>query len=161
MLVLEPDDWQLWRRLRLAALAEAPRAFGATLAEWQGAGDREERWRGRLAIPDSRNLVAVVEGEPLGMASGVPAEAPGAVELISMWVGPEARGLGVGALLIAEVEEWARGAGATTLKLSVRPDNAAALALYTRCGFGHTAEPGELLPDGSRELVMAKPLGVG
>lgn len=45
--------------------------------------------------------------------------------------------------------------------LSVRPDNTAALALYTRCGFGHTAEPGELLPDGSRELVMAKPLGVG
>jgi hypothetical protein len=49
---LESDDWRLWRELRLGALAEAPHAFGSTLAEWQGPGDREERWRSRLSIPD-------------------------------------------------------------------------------------------------------------
>jgi hypothetical protein len=33
----------------VAALAEAPGAFGSTLAEWTGPGDTEQRWRGRLA----------------------------------------------------------------------------------------------------------------
>jgi len=52
------------------------------LAEWQGAGDRAERWRARLEIPDSHNVVAVLDGRPVGMVSGVPlaAEADGASE---------------------------------------------------------------------------------
>ncbi|MDQ0994414.1 GNAT family N-acetyltransferase [Streptomyces sp. V3I7] len=158
---LEPDDWQLWRALRLAALAEAPYAYGTRLADWQGEGDREERWRDRLAIPGSLNLVAVRAGEPVGMASGVPAERrPDAVELISMWVSPAARGQGAGGLLIREVARWAAAEkGATTLLLSVMPDNRAALALYERHGFKDTGEPGDLLPDGvRRDVVMAKDL---
>jgi ribosomal protein S18 acetylase RimI-like enzyme len=156
--VLEPDDWRLWRELRLAALAEAPYAFGSALADWQGEGDREERWRGRLSLPGC-HLIAVLDGQPAGMASGVPDGSPGAVELISMWVSPAARGRGVGDALIGAVERWARQHGARTLRLSVMPGNAAALALYGRSGFTHTGEPGALLADGlRRELVMAKPL---
>ncbi|MFD0888199.1 GNAT family N-acetyltransferase, partial [Streptosporangium algeriense] len=65
--VLGADDWPLWRELRLAALAEAPAAFGAKLADWQGEGDREDRWRGRLEIPGSHNVVAVLDGVPAGI----------------------------------------------------------------------------------------------
>jgi hypothetical protein len=89
--VLSPDDWQVWRRLRLAALAEAPYAFGSRLADWQGEGDRAERWRDRLALPGSYNVVALLDEQPVGMASGVPADELGVVELISMWVSPPAR----------------------------------------------------------------------
>lgn len=159
---LGPDDWQAWRELRLAALAEAPYAFGSTLAEWQGEGDREERWRGRLTIPGSHNVVAVGgEGaRAVGMASGVPDESPDAVELISMWVSPAVRGHGVGDRLIGEIVAWAVERGARTLRLSVMPDNRAALALYERHGFTETGEPGDLLSDGvRRELIMAKALG--
>ncbi|MEU8587563.1 GNAT family N-acetyltransferase [Streptomyces sp. NPDC048664] len=158
---LSPDEWPVWRELRLAALAEAPYAFGSTLAEWQGENDREERWRARLAIPGSYNVVAVgAGGRALGMASGVPDERPGAAEVISMWVGPEARGHGVGDLLVGEIARWAAADGnATSLRLSVMPDNRAAIALYERHGFRDTGEPGDLLPDGvRRELVMAKAL---
>jgi len=51
------DDWFLWRKLRLQALEEAPYAFSSTLADRQGQGDTEARWRGRLSnVP--LNIVA-------------------------------------------------------------------------------------------------------
>ncbi|WP_431960128.1 N-acetyltransferase family protein [Actinacidiphila sp. bgisy160] len=157
--VLTPDDWPLWRELRLAALADAPHAFGARLADWQGDGDREERWRDRLALAGSYNLVALVDGRPRGMASGVPGERPDTARLISMWVAGEARGRGVADLLIRAVEEWAAGtAGAASLHLAVAEGNAPATALYTRNGFVDAGESGEVMPDGRAERVMTKPI---
>lgn len=154
--VLTQDDWRIWRELRLAALAEAPQAFGSRLADWQGQGDQEERWRGRLSIPGSYNVVALVDGRPAGMASGIPDDEPGVAALISMWVSPAARGRGVGDRLVAGVEQWARQAGAGVLKLCVYEGNTNAQALYRRAGF---ADTGERLADGDRrEMVMRKPL---
>ena len=155
---LTPDDWRTWRRLRLAALAEAPYAFGSRLDDWQGDGDREERWRARLGIPGSFNVVAVLDGEPAGLASGVPA-GEGVAELISMWVSPVARGHGVGDHLVRAVARWAGQAGAGVLRLAVVPGNENAAALYRRNGFHLTGELGDLMPDGvRREHIMAKDL---
>jgi GNAT superfamily N-acetyltransferase len=163
--VLTPDDWPLWRQLRLAALAEAPYAFGSVLADWQGEGDREERWRERLERAGSHNMIALLDGRPVGMSSGVPADddepdvSGRAAELVSMWVTPEARGRGVADRLIDEVESWARRGGATRLQLAVADGNGRAAAVYRRLGFADTGEPGELMADGiRRETVMAKPL---
>lgn len=157
---LTPDDWAIWRHLRLAALVEAPFAFGSQLADWQGEGDTEERWRGRLEIPGSHNVVAVLDDQPVGMASGVPAADYSVVELISMWVAPIARRLGAGAALVQEIERWGRrGIGAQVLRLDVADGNAAAAGLYQRHGFAYTGELGDLMPDGvRRERVMAKPI---
>ena len=156
---LSPDGWAIWRILRLAALAEAPYAFGSQLADWQGKGDREDRWRSRLSIPGSYNVVAVVHDQPVGMASGVLAADDGGVELISMWVVPTARGRGVGEGLVREVERWARSVGARVLYLDVAEDNSAASGLYQRNGFSYTGEQGELMADGvRRERVMTKKL---
>ena len=159
--VLTPDDWRTWRRLRLAALAEAPYAFSSRLADWQGDGDREERWRARLGIPGAFNVVAALDGEPAGLASGVPA-GEGAAELISMWVSPVARGHGVGDHLVQAVARWAGQAGAGVLRLAVVPGNENAAALYRRNGFHLTGELGDLMPDGvHREHIMAKDLSSG
>lgn len=159
ILALTPDDWATWRHLRLAALGEAPSAFGSQLADWQGDGDAEERWRSRLGIPGSHNVVAMLDDDAAGMASGVPTSHVGTVELISMWVTPEARGRGVGDALIGEIERWARSVGARVLRLSVAEHNAAAASLYQRHGFRYTGEWGDLMPDGiNREQVMEKAL---
>ncbi|MGW3630363.1 N-acetyltransferase family protein [Streptomyces sp. NPDC005122] len=156
---LTSDDWPLWRELRLAALAEAPYAFGSTLADWQGSGDREERWRGRLSIPGARDLVALLDGLPAGMVSAVPGEDAENLELISLWVDPTARGRSVGEYLIQAVVRWGAERGARTLRLSVMPGNRRAIALYERHGFTDTGEPGDPLSDGvGTERVMARSL---
>jgi ribosomal protein S18 acetylase RimI-like enzyme len=154
---LTVEDWPLWRRLRLAALAEAPYAFGATLAQWQGDDDREQRWRDRLAV--AYNLVALVGDEPVGMVSGMPA-GDGVVELISMWVAPAARGRGVGELLVGGVLSWAAGYGAHTVRLSVFEGNTAAEGLYRRTGFRPTGEVIEQATGDRvrREVVLARPV---
>ncbi|MGQ5260022.1 GNAT family N-acetyltransferase [Micromonospora sp. ZYX-F-536] len=157
--VLTPHEWPTWRELRLAALTEAPDAFGARLSDWQGDGDREERWRNRLSIPGSHNLVAVLDGRPVGMASGVPTPDPLVMELISMWVCPEARGHGVGHRLVDAVAQWAKELGAHQVRLNVAPHNTAATTLYRRSGFTPTNELGDLLPSGAGHAqVMTRQL---
>jgi ribosomal protein S18 acetylase RimI-like enzyme len=156
---LPPDDWSVWRALRLAALADAPAAFSSQLADWQGDGDQEDRWRDRLSIPGSHNILAVLDGQPVGMASGMPTGDPGVVGLISMWVAPQARRRGVGEALVREIERWARSVGARAVRLDVADGNRAAAELYERTGFAYTGELGDVMPDGvRRERVMAKQL---
>jgi ribosomal protein S18 acetylase RimI-like enzyme len=157
--VLNPDDWVIWRQLRLAALTEAPYAFGSRLADWQGEGDNEERWRGRLGIAGSRNIAAMLHDRTVGMASGVPTSQHDVVELISMWVAPAVRGRGVGDALMRDIEGWARSRGARVLRLNVAEDNVEAAALYQRHGFGYTGEWGDPMADGGRrQHVMEKRL---
>jgi ribosomal protein S18 acetylase RimI-like enzyme len=159
MRVLAENDWKVWRELRLAALTEAPYAFGSRLADWQGDGDGEQRWRDRLSVPGSYNVVALLDGQPVGMASGVPTDQDGVVELISMYVTPAGRGRGVGDHLLHAVERWAQQVEAEALRLAVAEGNRNAIALYERNGFHDTGEPGDLMPDGiRREHIMTKRL---
>jgi GNAT superfamily N-acetyltransferase len=128
------DDWRLWRELRLEALREAPYAFSSTLADWQGDGDTEQRWRARLtSVPF--NVVAYFDDAAAGIVSGTAPDAENTVELISMWVAPFARGRGIGDLLVAAVTEWARGERADNVALAVVDSNDRAATLYARHGF--------------------------
>jgi len=128
------DDWPLWRSLRLQALEEAPYAFSSRLADWQGHGDTEARWRGRVSdVP--LNIVAERQETAVGMASGTAPNPDGSVELISMWVAPFARGRGVGDALLKAVIEWAREQEASRVALGVLEGNEHAAAFYHRHGF--------------------------
>ena len=130
---ISADDWRAWREFRLEALREAPSAFGSTLAQWQGDGDTEARWRARLNdVPF--NAIAEIDGTAAGIASGTALSPDGAVELISMWVAPFARGRGVGDALID----------------AVVPQNAYAIALYSRHGFIPDG-----IADGELNMVLA------
>ena len=87
-------------------------------------------------------------------------EAPGLVELISMFVRPQARGHGVGEAMIDAVIGWARARDATSVHLWVTETNKHALRLYERCGFTVTAER-QPLPSNPAlgEVGMIRPLG--
>lgn len=139
---LTEDEWALWRDVRLRALADAPDAFGATLADWQGDGDVEERWRVRL-VDVPLNVVASVDGSAVGQVSGTAPDERGRCELVSMWVDVSVRGTGVGEALVDEVIAWAGSVGGVAVVLSVRESNTRAVELYARAGFVPIDEPAE------------------
>lgn len=143
MRVVEGDDWALWRSLRLAALREAPHAFASRYEDWASASER--RWRQRLV--GWRNLVAVLDGGPVGMASGLDDDP---VLLAALWVAPAARGRGVGDALVEGVVAWA---APRPVALTVAAGNDRARALYLRHGFvdvggGRLVRGGAGSPDG-------------
>ena len=151
------DDWRAWRSVRLAALTDAPGAFGSRLRDWADAP--ECRWRNRLSIAGAIDLLAVdaAENAPVGMATGTPPkDSAGRAELISMWVDPAVRSRGVATALITAIARWAESTGAATLALSVMSDNVAARRTYEKNGFLVSEEAGDLLTGGQRELVMLR-----
>lgn len=152
---VDPDDWQLLRATRLAALQDAPEAFESTYAD--ALGFDEARWRQRAErFP---TFLAFNGADPVGMAAGYPDEhRPGCRDLISMWVSPAARGRGVAGRLIDAVTEWARADGADELALWVVLGNESALAAYKRAGFVATGEQQPVHGDDGRieeRMVLA------
>lgn len=131
---IDADGWREWRRARRAALADAPTAFSSTLGEWSGEGDTEARWRARLEGV-ALNVMAEAGGLVAGMVSGAHEEGEDDAELLSLWVSPEHRGLGVGDALVDAVLDWARDRQFARVSLAVRTANRHATALYERHGF--------------------------
>jgi GNAT superfamily N-acetyltransferase len=134
-----PDEWRTLREIRLAALRDAPDAFGSTYGEQAAFGEVD--WRRRITNGGAflAYLPEVSTAEPVGLAGGYQ-PAPGVVELVSMYVRPEGRGRGVGEALVEAVIGWARAMNATTVHLWVTETNKHAVALYERCGFSPTGE---------------------
>jgi GNAT superfamily N-acetyltransferase len=161
------DDWKLLRDVRLAALSEAPYAFGSTYA--REAAFTEEQWLDRINDRsvtffgyadrgDQANPLAPAStGEPDGLA-GVYVK-DGDADLVSMWVRPAARGLGVGQVLAKAAALWARERGFPALLLWVTETNEPARRLYGRCGFTPTGERQPLPSDPPLpEIRMSLPL---
>ena len=149
-------DWQALRDIRLEALRDVPSAFGST---YQGeAGRPAAHWRDRIARGGTFLAYLPGTSDPAGLIGGY-SEDPQTVSLVSMYVRPRARGRGVGDALVATVVNWADQKNATTVHLWVTETNAAARALYERCGFTLTGEQQPLPSDPSvGEVAMSRTL---
>ncbi len=79
-------------------------------------------------------LVAYIDGRPVACGA-VRLNEPGVAEIKRMYVAPEARGRGVGRLVLDELEAVARQLGVQRLVLETGPRQPEALALYRRAGF--------------------------
>jgi GNAT superfamily N-acetyltransferase len=152
------EEWQVLRDIRLDALRDAPNAFGSTYAEQ--AASAEADWRRRISRGGTFFAYAAeADGnEPAGLVGGFQ-EKPGTVELVSLWVRPQARGSGVGEALVAAVITWARARSATSVHLWLTDTNQHARILYERCGFASTGER-QPLPSNRdlTEVGMIRPL---
>jgi len=134
---VRPDDWRSYRDVRLEMLQEEPDAFWFTYAD-EAIYD-EADWRERI---EGAWLVQARDAEGVlgtaGLGSHWEPERATTATLFGMYVAPRARGRGVGEALVRAVLDEARHMGKSEVILEVTSSNAAAEALYARCGFQRT-----------------------
>lgn len=137
---LTPDDWSLWRDVRLKSLADSPDAFGSTY-EREAAYD-EAAWREWV---ERANPVVVSEGtEPLAIG-GVLVDDDGEALVIAMWVEPEHRGRGLSRQVLDALVAWARERRLPVV-IGHNRDNPVARAAYLSYGFVPTGASQPLRP---------------
>jgi putative acetyltransferase len=109
-----------------------------------------------LAAPDMRFFVARRAGEALGCGA-LRVDPSGYGEVKRMFVRPAARGLKLGARILARLEAAARQEGLGCLRLETGVHQKAALGLYRAAGFREREPFGEYGPD-PLSVFMEKPL---
>lgn len=127
--LMRESDWESVRAVYAEGLATGDATFETEAPTWERwdaghlacarlvarAGDRIEGWAALSPVSSRRVYAGVAE--------------------VSVYVGREFRGGGVGrALLEALIEESERN-GVWTLQASIFPENAASVRLHERCGF--------------------------
>lgn len=137
--LLEPNDWQRLRAIRLQALKESGPAFGGTL-EGESA-ESESDWRSKFIKNDY--LIASVDGKDVAMLSIEVLDGDfGATCWIgSCWSNPDYRGKGLLRSLFTYIDkqdkDWKiQGLGVWT-------DNYSAIAAYEKLGFVKMGEDTE------------------
>ena len=102
-------------------------------------------------------LVARVDGKPVGCGALRRLD-PATGEIKRMYVAPSARGGGVGARILAELERHARALGMRRLLLETGERQVEAVRLYQRAGFTRVPCFGEYA-NAPLSLCMGKDLG--
>jgi ribosomal protein S18 acetylase RimI-like enzyme len=142
--LVTPANAMIFKEVRLRALQDTPSAFSANYAEESQLTDadwtqRAVQWNGRI----SRAYIAMDADTPCGIAGGyLEKEDSSRAHLVSMWVAPSHRRLGIGCQLIDAVVAWACAQGARTLQLTVTSNNDRAIEVYRRLGFTLTRNTG-------------------
>ena len=145
VLMLEGDEWPVWRDLRLRSLADSPDAFGSTLEREDAF--TEDDWRDRL---QSMPVVAFVDGRPVAMGGGYRVRA-GWVQVVAMWTDPAYRGRGLARQVLDTIVKTARSEN-RGLVLDVARGNSPARTAYEHYGFVPTGESSPLR-DGSDIVI--------
>ena len=135
---LDPDEWQVYKALRLESLQNAPQAFGSSYDA--NLARSETFWRDRLVEARIGEqgwlLFARVDGQLVGMIGAYRTDDAAVVEIISTYVTPAYRGQGVArALMEALLETLTQTGRFERATLGVNQQQVAAIRLYERCGF--------------------------
>ena len=126
----------LTNTVRRAAPADLDALVALELRAFSGDRMSRAQYRRHLASPRAAVLVADAPGEGLlGNALVFFRNGSTLARLYSIATAPAARGRGIGAGLLAAAEDAARARGCRALRLEVRVDNPAAMALYERAGY--------------------------
>ena len=130
--VVTPDDWRVWRDLRLEGLLDTPIGFGRLHAEEVLFTDAQ--WREAMGRP-GRRIMAYDGDQAIGMAGGFVREEDARPTLFAVYLTPAARGNDVLSALVDDISAWCTPA---PLRLDVHVDNHRAHAAYLKLGFVDT-----------------------
>lgn len=122
-------DWQAVRAIYIAGIATGQATFETEAPNW-------ERWN-ETHLPAPR-LLATDEGNVLGWAALSRVsnrQVYAGVAEVSVYVAAEARGRGIGKLLLEALVKESEVNGVWTLQASIFPENAASVAIHRACGF--------------------------
>lgn len=139
--LLDENDAEAYRALRLRALRENPEAFGASYEETadRPLAEVAERLRPAGDPPERFTLGAYVDGALAGNVTFVREQGAKVRHkgfIVGMFVAPEQRGRGLGAALMEAAIARARALpGLERINLAVVTTNVAARALYKRLRF--------------------------
>lgn len=131
---LAPEDFDVFRRIRLEALRTEPAVYASSAEDWEKLPDEE--WRRRLTI--NSVLVDFHEGEPvaiMGLARQGASKMAHRATIIMVYVRKDRRGAGHAQALLEALVRLAREAGIRQLELAVSAENPAAIRFYRREGF--------------------------
>ena len=154
-------SWRTYRDVRLAALIDSPRAFGATYDAAARLTDDAWRQRGATTGP---TWLAFDDGRPVGTVGlwHADEQPDDEVYLVGMWVATVARGTDAAAILVSTALTHAAASGWRRVLLDVAHENARARRFYTRMGFRPTGEVAAMPWDASvTEETLALDLPVG
>ena len=118
------------------------------------------QYRQHLRSASATVLAAADAGGLLGKAVVFYRAGSDIARLYSIAVAERARGRGVAKALLAAVEAAARRRHCARLRLEVRTDNAAAIALYERLGFHRFGEKRSFYEDGADAWRYEKQLAI-
>jgi ribosomal-protein-alanine acetyltransferase len=123
-------------------------------------GDRLSARQYRFHLDNDRAWLGVLErdGTLLGSALVMFRADSRAARLYSIAVDPAARGGGFGLALLRAAERAAAARGADAMRLEVRADNRAAIALYEREGYARFGRRRRYYEDGADALRFTKAL---
>jgi predicted GNAT family acetyltransferase len=138
---LGPDDWEQFRAIRLASLAESPDAFGSSLERERAFG--EDDWRQRVS-----SAVFVVD-DPDPVAVGGLFDDDGIGRVWGMWTDPGHRGRGHARRILDAVTPLM-----PQVQLHVNFGNAAARTAYERYGFVGTGRLEPLRPGSDQQIEL-------
>jgi ribosomal protein S18 acetylase RimI-like enzyme len=134
---INPANVLAFKDIRLRALWDSPTAFSSTYAEESKLTDAD--WLNRAAQWSGANSVgylAMNGSGAVGIAAGIlDQNEPLRAELVSMWIAPPHRRLGIGRMLVDAVLTWARGRNVLNLCLMVTSNNDHARQFYQSVGF--------------------------
>ena len=128
----EITDWKRLKQIRLAALLDAPMAFGVRYET--AARYADQQWQQRASSSGTEFWLAFESDRPVGMV-GAAVSSTNRYNLIGMWVEPSARGSGAATQLVDAVKARALEKGLNRVFLDVCPDNARAAHFYLKQGF--------------------------